>query len=83
MLVKSLENLKELIDDNGDYVEFYILLAGGLMSSKRIMYLPEHDYVSIIHEVDDSEQELTFSEIATKTNLLEAINKFALFKYPD
>jgi len=81
--IESLEQLKRLsYNKNGDFVEFFILLAGGLArSSKRISYNPNSDQFSIINEIDDSFQEVHSTKIESETNLLEAISKNSLFKY--
>lgn len=82
MLVQNLEHLKGLANNkNGDFEDFYILLAGGLArSSKRILFDKELDEFSVINEIDESFQEFNSSEIGETTNLLEAIEKNALFK---
>jgi len=82
MQVRNLEHLKTLsTNDNGDFLDFHISLAGGLAkSSKRILYDPEFDEFSIINEIDESFQEFHSSEIAKETNLIEAIEKRCLFK---
>lgn len=82
MKVKNLEHLKELANNkNGDFEDFYIILANGLAkSSKRILYSPELDEFSLIHEIDESYQEFNSSEIETKTNLITAIKAQALHK---
>ena len=81
--IQSLEQLKKLaFNDNGDFVEFYILLAGGLAkSSKRISYYPESDEFLIINEIDNSFQKVNSEEIAKETNIVEAIEKNCLFQY--
>ena len=82
MLVNSLEHLKKLaVNENGDFQDFYISVANGIArSSKRILYEYKNDAFSLIHEVDESYQEFNSSEIKEKTNLIEAINRKALFK---
>jgi hypothetical protein len=82
MRVNNLEHLKELANnENGDFEDFFILLANGLVrSSKRILYYPASDEFSLINEIDESYQEFTSSEIEEKTNLITAINSNALFK---
>lgn len=81
--IESLEQLKQLAyQKNGDFVEFYILLAGGLAkSSKRISYRPELDEFLIINEIDESYQEIHSTKIEIETNIQEAINKNCFFKY--
>jgi hypothetical protein len=82
MLVKNLEHLKLLSNNkNGDFEDFYILVANGLArSSKRILYSPDFDEFSLIHEIDESYQEVHSSKIDIETNLVEAINNGTLFK---
>ncbi|WBU90302.1 hypothetical protein [Cellulophaga omnivescoria] len=82
MEVKNLQHLKELANnENGDFEDFYIVLANGLAkSSKRILYSSELDEFSLIHEIDESYQEFNSSEIGIKTNLISAINAKSLFK---
>ena len=82
MRVKNLEHLKELaFNENGDFEDFYILLANGLAkSSKRMIFHPEFDEFSLINEIDESYQEFSTSEIATKTNLISAMQAKVLFK---
>ena len=81
--VENLEHLKELASKtNGDFVDFHILLGGGLAkSSKRIQYDLQFDEFCIIHEIDESFQELKSNQLDAKTNLIEAIEKKALFQY--
>lgn len=81
ILIKSISDFKEKsFRKNGDFVHFQILLAGGLAStSKRISYRPEYDQFLIIHEIDESYEEIFTHELEHKSNLIEAINKSALF----
>lgn len=81
--IESLDQLKkEAYRDNGDFVDFYIFLAGGLVkSSKRISYRPELSQFLIIHEIDESYEEITESNIGIHSNLIEAISKNCLIKY--
>jgi hypothetical protein len=79
--VNSLAHLKELAyRENGDYIHFYILLAGGLArSSKRISYRPDSREFLIIHEIDESDEEVPEDELFSRTNLLDAVEKGAMF----
>ncbi|MDT0690025.1 hypothetical protein RM549_09535 [Salegentibacter sp. F188] len=71
----------ESFKENGDFVDFFILVAGGWgKSSKRISYRPHFKEFLIIHEIDESYQELNSDEIGAETNLLEAISKKAFYK---
>lgn len=80
--VNSIEHLKSLaFRENGDFVEFYLILAGGLARScKRISYMPTQKKCwSIINEIDDSFQELNDINLTKKTLIVEAIEKGAFF----
>ena len=82
MKVKNLEHLIILASNpNGDFEDFYVSIANGLAkSSKRILYHPEFEEFSMVNEIDETFQEFHISEIEKQTNLLEAIQKEALFK---
>jgi hypothetical protein len=82
ILVKNLEHLIILASNpNGDFEDFFIPIANGYArSSKRILYHPEHEEFSILNEIDESFQEFRVSEIEKDSNLIEAIQKDALFK---
>lgn len=82
MTIESLEQLKKIaFNENGDSVEFFIMLAGGLArSSKRISYYPATDEFSILNEIDNSFQTVSSSQLAQETNIVEAISKNCLFK---
>jgi hypothetical protein len=79
--VESLDHLKQLAyRGNGDYVHFYVLLAGGLArSGKRISYRPDSREFLIIHEIDESDEEVLEGELASQTYLVEAVEKGAMF----
>lgn len=82
--MKRITSIKQLkaaaTNDNGDYTEFYILLAGIARSSKRILYSDERFHV--INEIDDSIQEdLTEEQLRAETNIIEAIEKGCFFQY--
>ncbi|NEN24738.1 hypothetical protein G3O08_14630 [Cryomorpha ignava] len=81
--VENLEHLKKLASRvNGDFVDFHILIAGGLArSSKRIQYDPQFDAFCIINEIDESFQEIASNRISSETNLIDAIEKNALFQH--
>lgn len=59
---------------------FYIVLKYGLKSTKRIDWDPECRSFCILHEVDGIHEDLTEQELATKTNIVNAIRKGAFFK---
>jgi len=75
--IKTIEQLKELAK-NG--LDCFILLNGGLRSSKHIRYYPDNNSFYVLNLIDDSEQELTESQIldSAYTNIGEAIKKGAL-----
>lgn len=82
MLVKNLEHLISLsTNTNGDFEDFYILVANGLArSSKRILYHLKYDEFSLINEIDESFQEFHSSKIDEETNLIQAIKTKTLYK---
>jgi len=75
--IKTIEQLKELAK-NG--LECFILLNGGLRSSKYISYNPDDNSFYVLNYIDDSEQELTESQLLDSeyTNIAEAMEKGAL-----
>ena len=80
--VNSIDHLKRLAyRESGDFVEFVLLLAGGIArSSKRISYRPnEEKKWLIINEIDDSYQELHEKDLSKKTLIIEGIEKGAFF----
>lgn len=84
MQVKNLEHLKKLANsESGEMQDFFISLAGGLArSSKRISYDPLNDTFDIYNEIDDSVQDdLSPEQLASQTNIVEALELGSLFKY--
>ena len=77
--IRTIEQLKELAK-NG--LDCFILLNGGLRSSKHISYHPDDNSFYVLNLIDDSEQELTESQIldSAYTNIGEAMKKGALIK---
>ena len=77
--IKKIEQLKELAKDG---LDCFILLNGGLRSSKHIRYYPDDNSFYVLNLIDDSEQELTESQIldSAYTNIGEAMKKGALIK---
>lgn len=80
--VTSVSHLKEIAyRPDGNYVQFYILLAGGIArSGKLISYRPTggKNWI-IINEIDDSYQELVDKRLLEKTSIVDAIENGALF----
>jgi len=75
--IRAIEQLKELAK-NG--LDCFILLNGSLSSSKHIRYFPEDNSFYVLNLIDDSEQELTESQIldGAYSNIGEAMKKGCL-----
>ena len=75
--IRKIEQLKELAK-NG--LDCFILLNGGLRSSKHIRYYSDDNSFYVLNLIDDSEQELTESQIldSAYSNIGEAMKKGAL-----
>ena len=75
--IRNVEQLKELAK-NG--LECFILLNGGLRSSKYISYDSSDNSFYVLNLIDGSEQKLTESQLLDSeyTNIGEAMNKGAL-----
>jgi len=76
--IKDLDQLKKLAVPDA---EFFIMLNFGLRSSKRIEYDEEKDSWWVYNDIDDSEMTLATEELAKDTNIIEALEKGALYKY--
>ena len=77
--IKSLEDLKDVCD--GVTVDCFIQLNYGCRSSKNISYDRDADTWYIFHEIDDSEQTVHTKDLKEKTNIIEALDKGALYEY--
>jgi len=85
--VKSLEHLKQLIDENdGGTLECFIELNGGGRSWKTITFADKNDKngnakFEILNEIDESRQVLTEKNLfnTKHTNIGDAINKGAFY----
>ena len=68
---------------NPNGLECFILLVGGLIkSSKQIWYYPEEDRYDVHNDIDDTDQDnLTLTQLTQKTNIIEALDKGALYAY--
>ena len=77
--IRTIAQLKELAK-NG--MECFILLNGGLRSSKHIRYYPDDNSFYVFNYIDDSEDVLTEAQILDKsyTNIAEAMEKGALIR---
>ena len=75
--IRKIEQLKELAKDG---LDCFILLNGGLRSSKHIRYYPDDNSFYVLNLIDDSEQELTEAQMLDSdyTNIGEAMEKGAL-----
>lgn len=78
--IRTMAQLKRRSRDGGD---FFILLNGGLRSSKRIEWHEEDKVFCVVKEIDDTVQELTEEQIMDREYTLigEAMQKGALFDY--
>lgn len=77
--IKSLEELK--LKASAGPVDCFIRLNFGLRSSKDVEYNEDTDTWYIFHHIDGSEQELTTEELADATNIIEALEKGALYQH--
>ena len=77
--IKTLEQLKELAQRESG-LDCFILLNGGLRSSKYIEYQPDDNSFYVLNFIDGSEHELTESQILDSafTNIGEAMKIGAL-----
>lgn len=73
---------KEASNTNGYYSEFFIALNFGARSSKRILFDSESNTFCIVNEIDGTYQDdLTVEKLRNETNILDAIEKGAFYKY--
>ncbi|MEQ8475065.1 hypothetical protein [Fulvivirga sp.] len=81
MKIRNFEHLKELAtSENGDMQDFYILLGGGIAkSSKRISFDRKFDQFYIIHEIDESYQEISSQDLKNDPFFKKAIEMECLF----
>ena len=79
--IRTIEQLKELAKRESG-LDCFILLNGCLRSSKHIRFYPDDNSFYVLNLIDDSEQELTESQILDKayTNIGEAMKKGCLIK---
>lgn len=81
--INSIEELKKEATYNEKNIdEFFVMLNGGLRSSKRVTYFPETNTYDVLNEIDDSYQEdLTEEQLRIETHIIYAIENGAFFKY--
>lgn len=80
--INSIEELKQALEIEGVVVEGFILLKGNLRSSKSMCNIGNGQY-SIINEIDDSEQFLSFEELndESKTHIGLAVANGSFYLY--
>ena len=79
--INSLTELKKFAQAE-EGVECFIALNGGFRSSKRIWYNPKTNLFDVFNEIDDSDQEdLHSSQLWNESNIGEALDKGALWRY--
>ena len=83
--ITTLADLQERanINLNPNGLECFILLGGGLVkSSKQIWYYPEEDRYDVHSDIDDADwEEIYLDTLERETNIIEALNKGALYAY--
>jgi hypothetical protein len=82
--IHSVDQLKKeaISREDTGVAGFFILLSGGIISAKRIIYYPDTDQFDIYNKIDDSFQDnLTEEELDSNTNIVQAIERGAFFKY--
>jgi hypothetical protein len=82
--ITTLEELQKeaLYNERKGMTEFFIMLNGGMRSSKGIIYFPDTDTYDIRNDIDDSyEEDLTEEQLRNETHIVLAIENGAFFKY--
>lgn len=79
--IRTIQQLKELAKSE-DGLDCFILLNGGLRSSKHIRYYPDDESFYVLNLIDDSEQELTEDQIldSAYSNIGQAMENGCLIK---
>ncbi len=77
--ITTIGQLKELAKDESG-LDCFIMLNGGLRSSKYIRYYPDDNSFFVLNLIDDSQQELTESQIldGAYSNIGQAMKKGSL-----
>ena len=78
--VESLQELKELASQEEGF-EGFIWMNFGLRSSKSLRYDEQSDMWNVYNGIDDSEQVLTTKQLGKETNIIDALEKGALYLY--
>lgn len=78
--IESIDQLNELTEDNPYGVECFVLLNGGLRSSKTIHR--DGEKYDVFNEIDETWQKrLTVHQLKEETNIIKALEVGALYKY--
>ena len=77
---RRIRTIKQLKERAKNGLECFILLNGGLRSSKFVRYDPEDNSFYVFNYIDDTEQKLTESQLLDSeyTNIGQAMEKGAL-----
>jgi hypothetical protein len=78
--INTIEELKKDCIKNDGCGEFFIMLNGGMRSSKTIYFEEDGDDFDVIHEIDFSDETLD-EEGITSSFIGEAIVKGAFYSY--
>lgn len=80
VMIKDFDHLQDLLNENDGHLECYIILKGGLRSSKTIQFDGVNYHVH--NEIDDSWQDdLTKEQVLEETNIGKALEVGALYQY--
>jgi hypothetical protein len=82
--IQSIAALKQesLYNDSTGLAEFFILLCGGIRSSKRIVYYPETNRFDVHNDINNIfQKDLTEEELSRLTNIVPAMERGAFYKY--
>ena len=80
--MKKIEDLEELKNIcSRESIDCFIQLNYGLRSSKNISYDRDADTWYIFNEIDDTEQTVSTKDLKEQTNIIEALDKGALYEY--
>ncbi|MFN8290248.1 MAG: hypothetical protein U0U70_08330 [Chitinophagaceae bacterium] len=82
--IDSVAQLKQeaAYDDKKPTAEFFILLKGGMRSSKHIVYFPNTGTFDVFNSIDDSwEEDITEEQLENDTHIVLAIKRGAFFMH--
>ena len=79
---KTIRTIEQLKSASKDGLECFILINGGLRSSKHIRYFDDENRFEIIHLIDGKEEYLTPEQVMDQniSNIGDAMKKGALIK---